>query len=458
MTKGMLASGIWPRPLRTTGQSRPRVARSVAVLGAGALVLAGCGSDDDGDDTDASSLSTDVGVTAEACPDAVNPDNGCIYLGVLSDLSEGPFVALAQPGLEGLEDFWQRVNENGGIGGYDIDVTENVRDNKYDPQTQSQAYREIEPNILALAVTLGTPPTQAILGDMDADDVIGAPASWWSGWSFPEEDDGLILESGHSYCIESMVGLDWFTEEKGEPQRVLAVGYPGDYGGDYAAGAEAWAEANDVTYAGFVETGPNAVVNTQDAAVEQVVDSNADVVAIAVGPLETAEIIGKAAAEGFTGQFVGAVPTWNPALLESEAAPAIEALYTQVAPFEAFGGDTEAHQAMNDALGGEAPANDGYTWGWVWQYPMKAALEAAVENGDLTRAGLRSVVDGLEVDYEGILPTATYGEDPNATVDRTAVIATPDPEAPLAISAVATGVTGETADAYDYTAACSATG
>lgn len=29
----------------------------------------------------------DVGVTEEACPDAVNPDNGCIYLGTISDLS-----------------------------------------------------------------------------------------------------------------------------------------------------------------------------------------------------------------------------------------------------------------------------------------------------------------------------------------------------------------------------------
>ena len=39
----------------------------------------------------------DVGVTAEPCPDSPNPDNGCIYLGVISDLTDGPFAPVALP-------------------------------------------------------------------------------------------------------------------------------------------------------------------------------------------------------------------------------------------------------------------------------------------------------------------------------------------------------------------------
>lgn len=46
---------------------------------------------------------------------------------------------------------------------------------------------------------------------MDADDVVAAPASWWSGWQFPEDDNGLVLESGSSYCSMAMSGLDWYT-------------------------------------------------------------------------------------------------------------------------------------------------------------------------------------------------------------------------------------------------------
>jgi ABC-type branched-subunit amino acid transport system substrate-binding protein len=393
-------------------------------------------------------------VTEEPCPNAVNEDNGCIYLGVLSDLSVGPFAALAVPITEGQRDFWQRVNEAGGIGGFDINIDEYTRDTEYNPEAHAASYREIEPNILALAQTLGTPTTEAILPEMDEDDVIGSPASWWSGWHHATADRGLILESGYSYCIESMIGLDWYSGERAAPTSVLAVGYPGDYGGDAAVGAEAWAEANDAEFLGFVETAPNAVVGSQDAAGQQGVGANPEVGVIGVGPAETAEIVGGAAANDYEGHFMGSVPTWNPALLESPAAGALQAFYTHVAPWEGFDGESEAHQAMQEALGGDLPSNDGYTFGWIWSYPMKAALEAAAANGDLTREGLRAIVDGLEVDYEGALPNATYGADPNEATLRVAVIGQPDPDAALGLATIETDVTGATADAYDYSAPC----
>src|SRR5262245_35064992 len=80
---------------------------------------------------------TDVGVTKEACPKAVNKSHGCIYLGIISDLTTGPFKALAVPITDAQKAFWKRVNEKGGIGGYDIDVETYVRDNHYNPQTHN---------------------------------------------------------------------------------------------------------------------------------------------------------------------------------------------------------------------------------------------------------------------------------------------------------------------------------
>lgn len=446
---------------------RSTARRTAAVLGVVAVLATACAVEDDGDGDaaddggteepggDTGEVEFDVGVTEEPCPEAVNPDNGCIYLGVLSDLSEGPFAPVAVPITAGQEAFWARVNEDGGIGGFDIDIATYTRDTLYDPQQHSARYREIEPNILALAQTLGTATTEAILSDMDADNVIGAPASWWSGWAFDDSDQGLILESGYSYCMESQVGLDWFAANVSEPTTVLAVGYPGDYGGDSAAGVEHWAEQNGAEYAGFVETAPNTIVGSQDAAVGAVMESGADVVVLAVGPAETGEIIGKTVVSGFAGQFLGSVPTWNPALLDSAAAGAILSTYTNIAPWEGIDGTSAAHDAIRESLDGGVPENDGYIFGWVWSYPIKAALEAAVANGDLTREGLRSVVDGLEVDYEGALPAATFGADTNENAIRQAVINRPDEEGTLGLSVVEAEVTGETAEAYEYTSACS---
>jgi ABC-type branched-subunit amino acid transport system substrate-binding protein len=449
--------------------------RTAALLGAVAILAAACGSDDAAEPAAPAAPAPapaepaaerpifDVGVTEAACENPAggvsNAGNGCIYLGILSDLTEGPFAPLGVVIQVGQQDFWARVNDNGGIGGFDIDIDTYTRDTLYNPEAHSAAYRQIEPNILALAQSLGTPTTEAILSDMDADDVIAAPAGWWSGFNFAANSKGLILASGYSYCLESMIGLDWFAANGPRPiGKVAAVGYPGDFGGDVAAGAGLWAAANDVEFTGFIPTGPNALVGTQDAAVGAIIASGADIVVLGLGPAETAEIVGKVAASGAplgSILFLGAGPTWNPALLGSPAAPALVGLYTNVSPWEDWTGTSAGHEAMRAAGAETKGINQGYAAGWTWQYPIKAALEAAAANGDLTRAGLRAVVDGVLVDYEGVLPTTRMGGDPNVNVTRTAVISAADPESPNGLRTLQAGASGPTADAFEYLAACS---
>ena len=116
-----------------------------------------------------------------------------------------------------------------------------------------------------------------------------------------------------------------------------------------------------------------------------------------------------------------------------------------------------AHDAMQAALGeGEVPTNDGFTFGWVWSYPMKALLEQAASNGDMTRQGMRDAVEGLVVDYEGALPERTFGEGGEDV--KTVYLSTPDPEAPLKISTIEADYAGSTADGYDYSAPCAGSG
>lgn len=441
-------------------RDKMRWRRSTALLAGAAVVLAACGGDDDGDGqaADPDSIQTDFGVTDEPCPEAVNDDNGCIYLGILSDLTEGPFAALGVEILDGQRAFWNRVNEDGGIGGaYDVDIDTYTRDTVYDPQQHASEYRSIEPEILALAQTLGTPPTEAILPDMDADDVVGVPAGWWSGQQFADQDQGLILDSGYSYCMEAQIGLDYVNDEVDQVEdvgSVLTVGYPGDYGGDFAVGVEAWADANDVEFLGMVETLPNAAVGTQDEAISQITGSDADVVAIATGPGEMGEIVGQAAAQGFEGLFIGSVPTWNPALMDSPAAPALEAQFLHIGPWAAFDGETDAHEAMREAAGDDLPDNDGYTFGWIWSYPLEQALQDAAEAGDLTRAGVRAAAEEMTVSYDGALPDRDYSLDGGEGAPRVAVISQPDSDADLRLTSIAADYSGPTADAFEYNEPC----
>jgi ABC-type branched-subunit amino acid transport system substrate-binding protein len=379
------------------------------------LGLAACRGGDEG----GGEAKTEVGVTEEPCPKAVDKKKGCIYLGVISDLTVGPFKALAVPITDAQKKFWERVNKNGGIGDYEVDVETYVRDNKYNPEVHNQVYQEIKSKVLALAQTLGSPTTAAIINDMRANNVVGVPASWTSAWAFED----VILESGANYCFESMNAVDYAVENF-KPKTVMAVHLPGDYGDDAAAGAKLAAESNGLTFIN-VKTDPGQ--DKQAGAINAIVTQKPDLVILTSSPSETAVIVGQSAQRGFTGKFIGTSPAWNPGLLQTAAAPALKALFLQSAPWQPYVSDTPGHKAMREALGSGVTPNDGYTSGWIWSYPLKAALEKAVKDGDLTRAGLAKAAKSLtSVDYEGMLPSGAgnYAGGPSKQV-RQNIIANP---------------------------------
>jgi ABC-type branched-subunit amino acid transport system substrate-binding protein len=195
---------------------------------------------------------------------------------------------------------------------------------------------------------------------------------------------------------------------------VLAIHYAGDYGDDAAAGAKIAAEKLGLT---FSHLKTDSGTDKQAGAITEVVTKNPDLVILTTGPAETAAIVGQAAVRGYKGRFIGTSPTWNPALNASAAAPALAALYEQSAPWNSWSTNSPGHTAMRNALPGVTP-NDGYTSGWVWSYPLKAALEKAVANKDLTRAGLLNAVKSLDkVDYEACSPRGQATTRP-ARLDR----------------------------------------
>ena len=65
----------------------------------------------------------------------IDKAKGCIYLGIdLRPHRRARSRPSAVPITDAQKAFWKRVNKPGGIGGYEIDVTTYVRDNKYNPQ------------------------------------------------------------------------------------------------------------------------------------------------------------------------------------------------------------------------------------------------------------------------------------------------------------------------------------
>ncbi|TDB97519.1 ABC transporter substrate-binding protein [Actinomadura sp. 7K534] len=426
---------------------RPRI-RSLLAAAALLAGLAGCASG-----TDEGGPAADVpGITAEPCPKAVNRDHGCIYLGIISDLTTGPFTGLGVPMVTAQKAFWDRVNRQGGIGGYDVDVHTYIRDNKYDPATHRSAYIEIKDKVLALAQSLGSPTTEAILGDLRAARMIAVPGSYPSRWEFED----VILESGASYCFEAMNAIDYAVDTF-QAESVLAVYYPGDYGGEGAAGARLAATARGLRYS-EVETQQGAA--KQAEAVRAILERRPDVVMLTVGPAETAAIAGKAVEAGFQGRFMGSNPTWVGSLLKTPAAEVLKARYLVVAPWKTFPADSPGHTAMRLALGQVEPDN-ALTSGWIFQYPLKTVLEKAAANGDLTREGVYEALRQVTtVDYEGMLPrkAGNFSGSPNAAAFRESVVGRPDEREFTGVKVITDFISGPTATGHNLASPCYAAG
>ncbi|WP_067490704.1 ABC transporter substrate-binding protein [Actinomadura hibisca] len=424
--------------------------RLTALLAAVLLMVAGAsGCTPPWGDDDARAV---PGVTDEPCPNAVNKDNGCIYLGTISDLSSGPFKTLGVPITRAQRAFWDRVNRQGGIGGHDVDVTTYVRDNHYDVRTHQRAYQEIKGRVLALAQTLGASTTEAILGDLRAAKMIAVPASFPSRYEF----DDVILESGASYCFHAMNGVDYAVERHGA-RSVLAVYFEGEYGDDSAAGARAAARAQNVRFKA-VQTPQGA--EAQDRAVAAILARKPDAVLLATGPAETAAIVGKTVAAGFRGRFYGQAPTYVGALLKSPAGPALEKHFTFLGLWKPFAADSPGQAALRRALGRAEP-DDTFTTGWTLSYPLKAALQRAAANGNLTREGLYEAVRQTTfVDYEGIMPSnaGDFSGTPDTAAFRQTVIESADKGQYTGLRPLTDFYTGSTAKEYRLTAPCDRAG
>jgi len=386
-----------------------------------AVVAAGCGDDDDdaaegpdttaGGDEEPAELATDFGVTDDK-----------IRVGMIADLS-GIFAPLVVEIVEAQKVYFEMVNENGGIGGREVELV--IEDNAYDTTKHQEIYERMraqsDAGVVWISQSTGSPHTAGI-ASLLVDDELGAiPLSWYSGWADPEFGQN-VFESYTNYCIEAMNGIDWIARQGGE--RLAILSFPGDYGQDGAIGAKLAAEelGLEVVYDGEAKVVPGA---DQTPVISQLVDSGADWVWATINPGTLAEIMGGAASEGFDAKWSGNAPTYSFKLLATELAPLLDANYYYSTYIVTWGEDVpEMEQLVSEmqTRRPDAPISDVYIIGWTEAMATHQILERAAENGDMTRAGVVAAANETEVDYNGLAPNQGWGGDPNDFIVRESYI------------------------------------
>lgn len=423
-----------------------RLASFTALVAATSLVLAACGREDD-DNAGGDS----AGVTSDPCPDAVNEDNGCIYLGAISDFTSS-FAPIGGPMVDGMKAFWQHVNENGGIGGYDVDVSTYVKDNAYNETTHAEVYREISDEVLMIAHSMGTAHTNGVLEDSRNADLVVLPASLGSNWLF---EDG-VMHVGTSYCAEAMNLVDYAVDEL-NAKSVGVVHFPGDYGDDAAVGARIAAEERGIEFFDYT-TGPGGA-DEQTAPITGILKDKPDVVVVATSAIELAAVLGTTAAQGYQGMFIGSIPSWSGALLENpDLAKALQAMYLHGSSIPAWSANTPGHEEMRAFAEKEGiEPNDWFAVGWAGSHAVKALLETAIDEDKLNRAGVVETLNAMEgIDSMGMLPEndGNYAGDPNENAVRSTFINGVDPQSATGVSEKVPPFVGPTAENYEFTEAC----
>ncbi len=357
------------------------------------VVLAGCGSK--GADNTTSSAGANQSGAVKTGPGVTDKT---IRLGILTDLS-GVFAPLGKPIVQANRLFWKERNAQGGVCNRSVTLT--VKDHGYDPQKAVVQYRDLQTDVAALQQLLGSPITAALLPSLKSDQMVSLLAAWPSSLL---PNDNIII-TGTTYDIEMINGLDYLLEQgklhKGD--KIGHVYFEGEYGENGLKGSKYFAQKNGMS---VVEQKIKATDEDMSGQVAALKRQGVKAIALTTAPTQLASVAGIAGAQGLNVPLVGNNPTYDPALLGTPAAKALQAnayIVSSIAPYSLDQPAVKkvaadyAEAYPKDVPKGSAP------FGYMQGQLMYEILNQACQNKDLSREGLVKAAHQLQaVDTGGL--------------------------------------------------------
>lgn len=411
--------------------------RALSCLALVGLFLASCGSSNGG----SGGFKAGPGVDLNA---------KTITLGILTPLSGPVAKPIGIPLTNGILTYFDEVNANGGIDGFQIKFVQ--EDSKYDPQVQVQDYEQIHNQVLMLAESLGTPTTQAITQLSATDHMLVSVASLDS---YLARQQYMVL-IGTPYRLQVENGFDYVVNKLGVKSPKTAIVYQNDgYGQD---GLTGYKEA--ISCYGLqdvLQTTYNATDTTFTAQAAALKRAGAKYVFLTAIPTAAGPLIATAHALGYDPQWILQSPAFSTLLLQVPGLNQLLEHEAWVVSQGATWGDTsqpgmaELLQDVMKYMPSQQP--DGYfEFGFAEAKVTAAILKQAADNKDLTRAGLLNAFNSLQnVDLGGLLPTLHYGASPNQRVpSRDNSVYALDPNSPAGVKNLSGDFTGSCATASQF--------
>jgi ABC-type branched-subunit amino acid transport system substrate-binding protein len=328
----------------------------------------------------AADVQTDVGVEGET-----------IKLGVLTDLT-GVFAALGKDITNANTLYWE---DNKVCDTYTVEL--DVQDTGYVPQQGVQLYSGMKDSVLAMQQTIGSPINTALAPEYEADQIVNFPSAW-SKTLTEIPGTGVV---GATYDVEIANGYSYMFEEGllKEGDKVGHIYFEGEYGANGLAGSKAVAEEMGLE---VIEAQIKATDQDMSAQVTQFKAAGVKMIALTVAPTQLASVATVAESQGLDVPILGNNPVFAPGLLQGPAANWLKTHLYVASPVSAFDANPDLLKAYKAAYPDATPSL-GVVVGTGMSVLMNEVLNAACENGDLTRQGVLDAFNDLEeVDTGGL--------------------------------------------------------
>ncbi|MGH9136924.1 MAG: ABC transporter substrate-binding protein [Acidimicrobiales bacterium] len=428
---------------------RTRWMRMLGVFAGLMLVATACGGRDD--DDDAGGGGGDGGEDGGELATGPGFDGETIRLGVLTPTS-GDVAVIGNPLTAGNEAYFAAVNAEGGVAGqFPVELV--IRDTGFQEALAAQEYAAIKDDVVMFAQILGTQINTSLLGSLEADNVVGAPASLDSLWVREQQ----MVPIGAPYQIQSINGLSYLLDSgTATTEDVLCVlrssdlfGEAGLEGVEFGAEELGW---NVAEVQQFPAGGQDFT-----AQIGALASAGCEVVHLTATPGDGARALGTAAGGGFAPQWIANSPMW---LTAAYAAPGREGLAQYVSQRvlivsegPAYGDESVPGMADLVANQGDTPPDIYFNFGYLQARAVHQVLEAAVELGDLSREGIVEALNSLdELTFDGLLGDYGWGGPDDRNPPRVNSIFRPNLTLPTGLELVESGIESEVAQAFEFTA------
>lgn len=333
--------------------------------------------------------------------------NKTITLGALTPV-EGLASVIGTPLTNGNKVFFDQLNAQDGIDGWKIAPLDIV-DNKYgtgDSTATATAYGQIREKVAALVQVLGTDPTKSILPQLGDDDMIASPATLDAEWY---AEPNLLALMG-PYQVQMANGLDYYINKlDGKGKKFCSMSSDDGYGTAGKEGLDFAAEKLDVKIEASAEFAPTD--SAFDAQISTLQQAGCEVVFLVSLPNATSSIFNAAESKSFAPQWIGAAPTWVGILAGNKYA---QDNYLVVAQGQEWGDESvPGMKEMLDAVKEFAPDTKPdfyFAFGYMQAKAMSQVLAKAIENNDLSRAGILEAMNTVgTLKFDGLVADQVYG-------------------------------------------------